>query len=146
MGKFYLPRADRMPAGLIIGVDNHLINLKRALAQPELPTVDLDALLGFVVDALRHEPTADYELNALPHTLMRYEALGARVDPNRMWDLEDPWDNLFGLEIVLDHAVRMGHVLRQAIKWNGLLEGDLFKFDYDGVLDDRSIIFRRMGG
>lgn len=148
--KKYSPGQDGMPGRIIVGVGDDLRHLRRAIASPELPTIDLDVLLTYIVDAVNHEREAPNELHALPHTLMSAEVLGARVKDitlrcrkHDMWSLEDPWENILGLETVLHHAVTMGHALHRTLREIRLFEDQYLQFAYDGVLDDRSILLRR---
>ncbi len=141
---------SRMPSQVALGVDDQLIKLKSSLAHPELPTIDLDVLLIHIVEALHHEGTAETELFHLPHTLMRYDVLGDRIKPvdrnaygSSVDDLDDPWDNVLGLSLVLDNAVKMGQQLLRIIREHRLYESQYLQFNYSGILDDRTILLGR---
>ena len=142
-----------MPGRIIIGLDKEFRELKQSLLQPEIPTIDLDVLMTHIVEACRSEREAEVELYCLPDTLARYEVLGARVKRSDLrlsadvFDtLDDPWDNIFGLEIVLSQAVRTGRAFYRALKELRIFENQYLQFDYDGVLNDQSILLRRRRG
>ena len=139
------------PQFLVIGVDNTLKELKRAINQPELPHIDLDALLDHVVDTLRHRQTADWELRAMPVRLLTEEVLCSRqLHGTRPYSgslhsdsyYEDLWENLFGLELIADCATKMGHALKRTLDADRLFEQGYLQFEYHGILDDTSLILR----
>lgn len=139
------------PQYLVIGVDNTLKELKRAINQPELPHIDLDALLEHVVDAVHHRQTADWELRAMPARLMTQEVLCSKhVHSPRPYSgslhsdsyYEELWESVLGLELIASCASKMGHALKRTLDADRLFEQGYLQFEYHGILDDTSLILR----
>lgn len=152
LSNFYRPGEYKMPPRIILGLDKEFRELKQALLQPEIPTIDIDVLMTHIVEACRSEKEAEVELFHLPQTLVRYEVLGARVvcDDLRLRSaycdtLDDPWENILGLEIVMSKAVKTGRAFYRTLKELRIFENQYLQFDYDGVLNDQSILLRRRG-
>jgi hypothetical protein len=133
-----------VPSKVIIDVDDYLIKLNSSINQPDIPTIDIDALLDFIVDSISHYPSAENELWELSHNLVKNELLGSRTNSRQTgWDSGDQSESLKGLEAVAINSVRIGHALCRYLKHHGLFVDQYLNFEYGGVIDERSLLFRR---
>lgn len=133
-----------LPDKIIIGVDDYLIRLKESVDYPSLPTIDLDVLLDSIVDAVSHYPSAENELWELSHDLTKSNAFGDRINPRQTgWVASDLDENITGLEAVAINSVKMGYTLCRYLKHHGLFVDQYLNFEYGGVIDERSLLFRR---
>lgn len=144
MNNIHLLQSYPMPNKVIIDVEDYLINLKNAINQPSLPTIDTDVLLESIVDAVSYYPTAQEELLELPVTLIENEVFGSKIRRYHPGcDVDDLLDSIPNLDSVSENVIKTGHAFCRYFKQHGLFVDQYLNFEYDGIIDDRSILFRK---
>lgn len=137
---------------IIVPMADSFQQFRRAVEQPELPVIDIDAVLDCVVDAVscRIETTGEL-LDKIPRLLYGSELLGARVKPNGMPYMqfgdpfslhEEPDENIFGLQHVTTLAQRLGLQLQQQFEAYRLYQNGELAYEFDGIVDEHAIALR----
>ena len=134
------------PSKLIVEVGPELKEFRDLLNDLSLPTIDFDAVLEQVVDAVRHDPSANAELYELPQTFLTTDLMVSRATfatyPNSEHYLGDQWEDVLGLEMVAVRAKAIGQRIVSTFRQLKLFEGEYLKFEYDGTLDDKTLVLR----
>lgn len=140
---------------IIVDVTSSLKEFRKAANQPELPsTIDVDAVLDCVVDAISCTCEADAELLHLPKRLLCDDFLGSHREADSSYMKfgdpfslhESPEDNLFGFEIFSTLAQRLGQQLKQQFETYKLYENGELGYEFDGIVDEHAIALRARPG
>ncbi len=136
------------PAYIVIDTQSNLKAFKYELNRPEMPCIDLDAVLERVVDSLSSRVEAPQEIANLHRSLSEDELLGSRSGIG-LFDNEGDYcfyetieENVFGFETIVDMAKKIGHNLNQQIEAYKLYKGDELGYEYHGIVDEHAIVLR----
>ena len=138
------------PKFVVVEAGDPLAKLIHESKSLDLPFIDLDVVVEHVVDCLLEYTTADMELLHLPLELMKGEILTSRAefpqDTHQMW-FEDMSESPMGLEYIANLARKLGVELKTLFKAYKLFEEDILKYEYSGIMNERTVILRfRHGG
>lgn len=125
------------PTYLIIPIGSALRDLKDAVYEPDLPSIDVEALLELVVDSIRYPQHSDSYLTKLPRILLDNDMLTSHRD----LDVD-----YIGLEFVAHRAAATGRSLQRIFQQYQLFESNGLNFEFDRTLDERTIVLRKRGG
>lgn len=138
------------PKYIVVEAGDALQKLIRASKETWLPFIDLDVVVEQVVDRLLEYTTADLELLHLPMELLKGEYITSRADfPQSVHEIyfEDMSEDPMSLHYIATLAQTLGQQLKPLFKGYKLFEEDTLKYEYSGIMDERTIILRfRHGG
>lgn len=135
---------NNVPNRIIVDVDDTLLDLRRALNRNDIPTIDFDVVMSYIVEAIAHYLTTNTELYHLPRILMCNEVFGSRfITHDSHENVNDPEDIHTGLREVSSIIIKTGYALSVYLKRHGLFMDNYFDFIYDRVIEDRHVLFRR---
>lgn len=137
-----------IPQYLILDIDADLQRLKNIISSPNAPTVDMEALLDRIVDAVRLPCEAEGQLLALRDDFC---AVGTtRVDVDHWYGLyqwETPpvieEDDIFIPDIITSCAVNIGYRLIDRLKELRVYTDGALPYTYKGLINDKSILLCR---
>jgi hypothetical protein len=130
----------KSPTYVIVDVGDCIHDLSQSINRPEMPTIDTEVVMEYVVDALLHDATADYELMQFfdpqgPHAHIYGENL-------TQMDLMDECD-IHAFHEVSSSVIKVGHNLRSIFRNFKLFEQGFLNYEYGGKINDQTIILRR---
>lgn len=138
---------NHFPKVLIFDVKSAYIQFISAVSEPNLPTIDEDAVLSLVVETLRHRQTIEYEMMNLQKQMVEGEGLVEKAiveDLNNVHFFCEEADDLrTGLDCVAIAAKNIGRVIETQVVSYGLREDDFFNYEYGGIINNGTIILRR---
>jgi hypothetical protein len=129
-----------MPEKIIVGIDDSLINLRASINQANLPTIDMDVLVTRIIDTTLHYVTASAEITALPDALIKDDIIDTR---STIGNSDNFYECIKELENVFTNIVKTSHVLLRSFKQQGLYMDQYLAFEYESMIDDKSIVLRR---
>lgn len=135
------------PTIVVLDASESYSYFTETLNQPQLPTIDEDAILSLMVDALRHKPTAETELFCLKQNMINGECLSERCIAEDM-DNEHYFSSEIqslktDLMVVADSVMRISYQLISDLKRFGLYENNFFNYEFERVVNNGTFILRR---
>ena len=138
---------SEFPRVLILDVKTAYTQFVSAVSEPNLPTIDEDAVLSLVVDTLRHRSTIDNEMMCLQDQMVNGECLVEKTIAEDLKNVhffcEEADDLRIGLDCVAVAAKNIGRVIAGHVTTYGLREDDFFNYEYKGIINNGTIILRR---
>lgn len=138
------------PTTLIFDIRDSYTTLVTVITDPTLPTIDEDAIMSRIVDALRYRYSTIPDLYHLRMDMLNGEGM---VEKQVIEDLNN--SHYFSEEIkefkqsldrIANAARDLGMELHNQFRVLGLYEDDYFNYEYQGMLNHGSLILRRCVG
>jgi hypothetical protein len=140
---------NQYPSNLIFDVRDDYRDFITAVSDTSLPTIDEDAVLSRMIDAIRHKSSSTAELFYVRQEMSNGEGLVEKTvveDMNNVYYFQEEANQLReGLEVVANAAKKIAEQLQQQIIRHGLYEDDYFNYEYRGVFNNGNIILERCG-
>ncbi len=135
------------PRYLVIDAGSSLKDFKSSLEQPELPCIDVFAVLEKVVDTVSSRAEADQELQDLGRVLLADEFLGSRTASLYTYTgdcdfYETVEENIIGLDFIVGMARKLGQNLKQQFEAYQLYQNGEIAYEFHGIVDEHAIALR----
>lgn len=129
-------RTHRLPSDLILDCRQELVPFLSVICDPSMPTIDVDAVLGAICDALKREWDADQNLHAVAHHM----AYGDGMVESLHDDLSYPYELA---PQIYDLIVALGKRLQALLRHYHVYLDGYFPYSYGTILHGHSSLHFR---
>ena len=122
-----------LPDKVIVGIEDSIVELRNEIGYCNIPTVDIDVLVDFLIDTVSRYTNIDDQILGLLDALIDNEIFGSKLNSEHEKEL-------LPLLICTETAAKK---MYQCLKESGLLTNLCLNFEYDGLINEHTLLLRR---